>query len=417
MTQSSGTDADVSSSISYLTTNIVTVLLVVIIGSIWLTWTRKDSKGIGQVPEGCYKLGLTGPGNLGDEHDLRYSHQDMPGVQTGWRVKSLWIYPVKSCRGIELNSGAIVGTGMQYDRQFAFARYIKTSGPDEPDAYGWKFVTQREAPKIATVKPEVWVPETKFQMSHGAHSHAQSGGVLLIKYPTKGGRERSIQFPLNPTKSQIKYNGYRTQRMTIWRDSPEALLMASTESQDSWMQDIQSLLGFSAPVALFRVSNMHAREVFRCAPRQEEIGWQPSVGFQDAYPLHILNLASVRDVASRTDLGRNELSIKNFRPNIIVTGGAPYAEDNWKLIKIGEDQYHVSCRTTRCLLPNVNQETGERRQEPYKTMKSFRIVDEGAPSSPCLGMQMVPASEDERMLCVGDEITVLATGAHKYIKI
>lgn len=102
---------------------------------------------------------------------------------------------------------------------------------------------------------------------------------------------------------------------------------------------------------------------------------------------------------------------------LIVTGPPPYAEDAWKKIRIGGSRYHVSCRTARCTLPNVDQDTGARdaHNEPYKTMAAYRKIDEGAAKWPCLGMQMVPMSGEEEGIRVGDGVVVEEVGEHCYI--
>lgn len=394
-------------------------------------------------PEGCRKLGLSGKSYLADEHDERYKGA-VAGQHNGtatWRVKSLWIYPVKSCRGVELETGAVIGTGMEHDRQFSFAQLsskfpVSANTPQEEKAkHVWKFITQRNLPPMATIKTEVWLPDPSSATYSETHPNVQSGGVLVIKFPhiqsEEGGMgkikdllkllfgqpEREARIPFNPTQEQISAKGYVVEDMEIWRDKPRSLVVASTEKEDSWIQELRSYLGITNHLALFRVSkNDGPREVYRCAPRKEELGYQPTVGFQDAYPLHILNLASVRDVGSKLQKGAPPLSARNFRPNIVITGGGAYDEDSWKRIKVGDYEYYVSCRTVRCLLPNVNPMTGKRHgSEPNRTLKDFRCIDAGDPKNACLGMQMVPALE-ESQIEVGDEIKVLETGEHLYIK-
>src|ERR1700722_19613766 len=77
-------------------------------------------------PKGCRKLGLKIESNLSNEFDKKFSLGRPPSTeQTSaelWRVKSLWIYPVKSCKGVELNRSNILATGMEYDRRFTFAQ-------------------------------------------------------------------------------------------------------------------------------------------------------------------------------------------------------------------------------------------------------------------------------------------------------
>lgn len=394
-------------------------------------------------PEGCRKLGLSGKSYLADEHDERYKGA-MAGQHNGaatWRVKSLWTYPVKSCRGVELETGTVIGSGMEYDRQFSFAQLsskfpVSANTPRAEKAkHTWKFLTQRSLPPMATILTEVWVPDPSSQTYSEWHPNVQSRGILVIRFPhirseegfvgkikdvlalMFGQPEREIHIPFNPTPDQIAKNGYDIDDMEIWTDKPRSLVIASTEKDDSWIQELRSYLGITNHLALFRVSkDNQPREVYRCAPREEELGYQPTVGFQDAYPLHILNLASVRDVGSKLQHGAPPLSARNFRPNIVITGGGAYDEDSWKRIKIGGYQYYVSCRTVRCLLPNVNPITGKRHgSEPNRTLKGFRCIDAGDPKNACLGMHMVPALEDS-VIKVGDEIKVLETGEHLYIK-
>ena len=423
----------------YIATFIACFLSIIIFGFLKI-WGLHTGQG---KPEACRKLGLRGPSNLADEHDERYKGA-VAGQHNGavsWKVKSLWIYPVKSCRGIELESGTVVGTGMEYDRQFCFAQLsskfpVSANTPqEEKEKHTWKFMTQRSLSAMATIKTEVWVPDPSLPTYSDHHPNIQSGGVLLIKFPhiqseegivgkfkdllasVSGQPERVVHIPLNPTQAQIIEKDYVVDSMEIWKDKPRSLMIASTEKDVPWIQELRSYLGITNHMALFRVSkNDEPREVYRCAPRKEELGYQSTVGFQDAYPLHIMNLASVRDVGSRLQHDAPPLSARNFRPNIIITGGVAYEEDSWKRTKIGNYEYHVSCRTVRCLLPNVHPLTGKKHgSEPNRTLKEFRRIDAGDPLNACLGMQMVPALVGSKIQ-VGDEVTVLETGEHVYIR-
>ena len=394
-------------------------------------------------PPGCRKLGLRIPSNLADEHDLKYAEgvENPPeGERIIARVKSLWIYPVKSTKGVELNRGDVVSTGFAYDRQFAFAE-LKSKFPmsaldDTPKEglHTWNFLTQRQVSEMARVKTEIWVPDPSSPTYSLREPNVQSGGVLIMRYPwirdgfwgrvdrfaTRIGREphHTVQIPFNPTPEQIQTNGYTTNFMKIWKDYPESLCIGSTDSPNPppYLAELRYFFHVSNPLALFRIPADKPREVFRNAPKKEELGWQPVVGFADSYPLHILNLASVHDVATKLPQNAPKLSILQFRGNIIMTGPSKYAEDDWKRIRIGEYEYHVTSRTGRCKLPNVNQITGERhRAEPDKTLRSFRCVDQGAPLTACLGMMLVPV-EKQSVIKVGDPIEVLQTGEHFYLK-
>ena len=417
-------------------------------------------------PNGCRKLGLRIRSNVADEHDPRYTKglsYPQEGEKTIARVKSLWIYPIKSTKGVELNRGDVVPTGFPYDRQFSFAE-LKSKFPasstkdpaSEAEPPTWTFITQRTVPKLARIKAEVWVPDTSSPTYSRKEPNVQSGGVLLIRYPwtrdgvlglldqlaTIIGREphHSVQIPYNPTPEQIRAKGYGTETMKIWKDNPSALCVGTTENPDSpaFIKELRYFLEVANPLALFRIPPEEPRKLFRNAPKKEELGYQAVVGFADSYPLHLLNLASVRDVGAKilenaklpkkarkpTSAGSKasdkstkppKISILQFRSNIIMTGPEAFAEDLWKRVKIGDYEYFVTSRTSRCKLPNVNQITGiPHPTEPDATLLSYRKIDPGAKYTACLGMMLVPA-EEHSVIRVGDSIELLETGEHYYI--
>jgi hypothetical protein len=78
-----------------------------------------------------------------------------------------------------------------------------------------------------------------------------------------------------------------------------------------------------------------------------------------------------------------------------------------------------------CKLPNVNPDDGIRhKEEPDYALRHYRNVDEGAPKSGCLGVQMVPifpnaegvdADDLSLIISVGMTIEVQEKGEHVYI--
>ena len=144
-----------------------------------------------------------------------------------------------------------------------------------------------------------------------------------------------------------------------------------------------------------------------------------------------MNMASVHDVASRLPgntpksehVWQNRLTLLDamrFRANIYITGPPAFAEDHWKKARITSSSdpssslnLHISCRTTRCKLPNVDPKTAEPdRNEPSTTLRSYRIIDEGSKHA-CLGMQVTPL--DEGCVAVGDKLEVLEVGEHRVL--
>ncbi|TKA81828.1 hypothetical protein B0A49_00592 [Cryomyces minteri] len=355
-------------------------------------------------PAGCRPFGLMADSRLKDQYDKKYEKEGTCGTTPDGspraEVKGLFVYPVKSCAPVELQHGEVVSTGLRFDRQFSFAQLVSSKPPVQ---HRWICVTEREFPRLALVKTQLWVPDPKSPTYSAEGEWVKSGGCIVISFPFSpdwsGGvkaiassfgaklRQTSIRaepqitfrIPFDPPRDRIKEKGYSTERMKIFADEPEALNM-SAEIPANILAKLKYTLGVSNTFTLFRVDNEKRRDLFRCAPRKDEIGYQP------VYPLHLLNLASVRDVASKLGpTGPRNLDALRFRSNIYITGPAAFAEDSWKRIRIGSGTYHVACRTARCGLPNVDPATG-----------------------------LEPATETAA-LRVGDAVDVLETGEHWFI--
>ncbi|XP_077341919.1 mitochondrial amidoxime reducing component 2-like isoform X2 [Lithobates pipiens] len=129
------------------------------------------------------------------------------------------------------------------------------------------------------------------------------------------------------------------------------------------------------------------------------------VAYPDLSPLLLLSDASLEDLNSKLE---HKVSIRNFRPNIVVSGCEPFAEDSWKEIQIGE---HVRLKQVmpcpRCILTTVDPDTGIiNMKEPLETMRSYRLCDtedkKVYKSSPLFG-QFVRIQK-KGMIKVGDPV-------------
>lgn len=325
-----------------------------------------------------------------------------------------------------MDSVAVDGAGLLWDRKFAIAELLPPAkkGPDIDPTPIWTFRTLRQPgyERLAKVRPEIWLRD---EDADPKGQQTAADGFMIVKYPYVSSGllapldrfllfmgwidpESAFRVPLVPPENHT----YPVEDVTIWKDMPKWL-----NHGEHLPKAFQSWLGAKSPVTLFRVDPGTYREVFRNAPRKEQLGYQPMVGFADSYPVHMLNLASVRDVALRVKGAIPHFTARRFRPNILVTGGARYDEDDWKRVRIGRHLLYCACHTIRCRLPNVDPDTAIRHPvEPDKTLRSFRCVDPGEPLGAALGLQLVPASDQVFELRVGDEVNVLERGEHLYTK-
>lgn len=394
--------------------------------------------------------------NLRDHWKVDHASSSSQSGPAG-TIKSLFIYPVKSCKGIEVTTAKVVPTGLEFDRLFTFAQLKSPfpvsvgggdggAGEEEAKAHVWDFITQRQFPLLATVETELWQPD--LDKMKGKTLGVRSGeAFLVLRFPWRsagvrgaletlaakclrgpwGRPEKEVLLPVRaPSEGDVRAKGYGYEDVRVWRDTTTALNMGS-----ELPEELAMYLGVSNKLGLFRSNPEKLREVFKCAPGKDEAGYQPVVSFQDSYPVHILSLASVRDLESKVpkDEVLHELDPRRFRANIYVTGCPAYDEDSWKRVQFthpsqqeGGSTFHVSCRTTRCKLPNVNPDTGIRHPvEPDKSLRAHRDIDEGAPKTGCLGMQCTPLFQDveapENHVSVGMSLEVLERGEHFFKKV
>jgi uncharacterized protein YcbX len=96
------------------------------------------------------------------------------------------------------------------------------------------------------------------------------------------------------------------------------------------------------------------------------------VSFADGFPFLLISEESLADLNGRL---ADPLPMNRFRPNLIVAGGEPYAEDGWKEIQIGGVSLKVVKPCGRCVVTTTDQSTGERGQEPLRTLATYRRRD------------------------------------------
>ena len=90
----------------------------------------------------------------------------------------------------------------------------------------------------------------------------------------------------------------------------------------------------------------------------------------DAFALLVTNESSLRDLNSRLD---RPLPMARFRPNLVLEGLEPFAEDDIDLIRLGNIELRCVKACLRCVVTTTDQMTGQREgNEPLRTLKKYR---------------------------------------------
>jgi uncharacterized protein YcbX len=179
-----------------------------------------------------------------------------------------------------------------------------------------------------------------------------------------------------------------TSRVTIWYDEAEAVDQGA-EAAD-WLSQF---LGVEA--RLVRI----AEDYFRPVSSRYAVSSQDQVSFADGYPILLASQESLDELNSRM---QSSLPMNRFRPNLVVQGCEPFAEDGWKRIRIGEVELALVKPCARCVVTTHDQITGERTgKDPLATLAKFRNFGRKA----MFGMNVIPVSLGE--ISVGAEVEVL----------
>ncbi len=261
------------------------------------------------------------------------------------RLSGITIYPVKSCGGIPLDSTRLGPFGPEGDR-----RWMLVDGAGQ-------FVTQRNLAKLALIATEL------------------SGDRLVL---TVAGRQLAVEVP-DATAP------HRT--VTVWGDTLEAL--DAGDAAADWLFESLGL-----PCRLVYMPDDAQRRVAPLYARRGE-----TVSFADGFPLLLISEASLADLNARLD---QPVPMNRFRPNLVVSGCDAFDEDRWQQIRIGGLVFDVAKPCSRCVMPSIDQATGQRDPQINRVLASYRRLD----GQVYFGQNLLYAGGGT--VTVGDSVEVLA---------
>ena len=135
------------------------------------------------------------------------------------------------------------------------------------------------------------------------------------------------------------------------------------------------------------------------------LGYKISVSYADGYPILVTSLASLLDLNKRikTDGGEG-VPMDRFRPNIVVALSAPYAEESWKIIRIGKLELVGGGRCVRCSVTAVDQITGQVAQDPRPTLLTYNTNEDNKVT---FGRYFGVKARSTGQIAVGDPVYVM----------
>ncbi|HWA16136.1 MAG TPA: MOSC N-terminal beta barrel domain-containing protein [Gemmatimonadales bacterium] len=232
-------------------------------------------------------------------------------------LSAMNVYPIKSCAGTGVAEWEVDRFGLKHDRRWMV---ITAEG---------EFLTQRDVPAMALIKPRI------------------AGIHLRVNAPEMP----ELVLPLEP-------QGGRPVATRVWEDRLQVI--APDHRADGWISQVmgrECQLVYMPPDYLRPVDATYAPD-----------GGQAS--FADGFPFLLAGEASLADLNRRL---LAPLPMNRFRPNLVVRGSEPWAEDTWAAFSVGGIPMQGVKLCARCVVTTTEQNTGQRDgQEPLRTLATFR---------------------------------------------
>jgi uncharacterized protein YcbX len=275
-------------------------------------------------------------------------------------IARLFIYPVKSCAGVELPEMLLTETGLEFDRAWMVV-----------DAQG-EFVTQRQLPRMALVKP---------QMKH-MEVVLRAPGMLALHLAFD-----RVEKPV---------------RVRVWKDEVAAYDMGDIAAQ--WFSDFLSEPGRPQTLRLVRFDP----EQKRLSSMKWTDGVEAENQFADGFPVLVASEGSLADLNERlAAAGHDAVGIERFRPNIVLSGMESHDEDRVDALHIGTAEGEAELRPvkpcTRCPIPDIDPATALSSPEVGDMLRTYR-KDPRVDGGITFGMNCIVIQGVEYTLKVGQAV-------------
>lgn len=268
-------------------------------------------------------------------------------------LKSVHIYPVKSCRRVDLDAAEVEPWGLAGDRRWMIT-----------DADGL-MRTQRVVPRLALIRPRL--------AENGLlHLHAPGMPDLEVVPPVRNAGAAEANF-------------------TVWHFSGPAA--RAGDDVNAWLSTF-----IGEPSMLVHMDDTAVRPVDPDYARAED-----RVSFADGFPLLLASTSSLAALDGWiVATGGDPVPMTRFRPNVVVEGAEPWAEESWRRVRIGGQVFRVVKRCARCVMTTVDPERGTiAGQQPLKALRKHRREDK----SVFFAVNLIPDTIGP--IKIGEELEVL----------
>ena len=271
------------------------------------------------------------------------------------KIAQLFIYPIKSCAGIELKEAVLTDTGLDLDRAWMVV--------DEAGV----FVTQRELPRMALIQPLLKTYD------------------MIVKAPGM----LALLVSIDEVEKAVT--------VQVWEDTVKAFDMGDLAAQ--WFSDF---LGQTVRLVRFDP------EQTRLSCMKWTNGLKAKNGFDDGFAVLVTSVASLNELNKKlTAAGDKAVTMQRFRPNVVLAGIEAHDEDRLDTLSIetkeGVAQLKHVKPCVRCTIPDVDLQSGKQGTSVADTLQSYR-ADPQMGGGVTFGMNAIVLAGEGATLRVGQAV-------------
>jgi uncharacterized protein YcbX len=270
-------------------------------------------------------------------------------------ISQMFIYPIKSCAGIEISESPLLHTGLLYDREWMIV-----------DQEG-QFVTQRQIPHMVWITPRL------------------TAEALYLSAPDH--QEVRVAFDAVGTSKQV----------TVWRDT-----LMGDDMGDAVAAWLDAFL--AVPGKRFRL--------IRFSPQASRLSAKEWTGdlkapnmFSDGFALLVVTQRAIDVLNERLVAeGFEAVDMLRFRPNLVLEGLDAHTEDELSNLLLHTAAGMIDLRLVkpcgRCPIPNIDPYTATSTPEVMETLSAYRRLGR-MHDVICFGMNAIVQSGAGQTLRVG----------------
>ncbi|KAL3333767.1 hypothetical protein AABB24_033701 [Solanum stoloniferum] len=289
-------------------------------------------------------------------------------------LTSITVYPIKSCAGFSVDQWPLTSTGLLHDREWILK---STTG---------EILTQKKVPEMCYISTLIDL----------------NLGKLFVESPRC---KEKLQI-------ELKSSSLVTERDEMDIQNHRYEVRSYNNEVDIWFSR-----AIDRPCTLLRNSGSQSHS---CINKNGSPGICRDVGarlnFVNEAQFLLISEESIADLNSRLKSNldgrrRNggqavQVGVMRFRPNLVASGGEPYAEDGWSNLNIGGKYFMSLGGCNRCQMININPEAGEvqRFTEPLATLAGYRRAKGKIMFGILLRYENNTKTESDTWICVGEEI-------------